>query len=181
MAGTEASTHMPGLRFNARRAAFVGSTLSLAGVGLWQLFHGLASLDNSPEEFHRLGMPLFVGAVVCFVVSVALTRAPRAPSRFSLVLGALAVVCWIAPTPFGITRFFSYVFLAMIAGRHLVGAFAACVDIRVPGNELKPGMIEQRRRQRRAAWFSVSGVITGGASLLLLIKADALGWAAAID
>jgi hypothetical protein len=37
------------------------------------------------------------------------------------------------------------------------------------------------RVKRRAVYLSLFGVITGGASLLLLIKADTLAWAAEID
>ena len=44
-----------------------------------------------------------------------------------------------------------------------------------------PAMVRRGRERRRAAWLSAIGVASGGAGLLLLIKADSLGWASAVD
>lgn len=170
-----------GFRFETRPTTAVLAILALASVGLWLFFGRLASLDNSPEEFQRIGKPLFAGAVACFVACVTAAKLSLPESKAALVLAAMAVVCWIAPTPFGITRLLSYGCIGVLIARHLVVAIASCRC--PPASDLASDPATQRRarEKRRAAWFSVSGAITGGASLLMLIKADALGWAAAID
>lgn len=170
-----------GFRFDPRLAAAVLAVLALAGIGLWGLFRFLASIENSPHEFDLVGPPLFWGGVVGFVASVTMTQLVRVGARFGLVLGALSVVCWIAPTPFGISRLLSYVCIGALAARHLVGAIASCRCVPAPDVAIDHATLRRGRERRRAAWFSVVGVITGGVGLLLLIKADALGWAAAID
>lgn len=179
----EATTHpgSPAFRFDPRLAAGMLVILALAGVGLWFLFRHLASLDNSPEEHQRIGTPLFAGAVACFVGCVTAAKLSLPVSKAALVLAALAVVCWIAPTPFGITRLLSYGCIGVLIARHLVVAIASCRCVPASDVAADPATQRRAREKRRAAWFSVFGAITGGASLLMLIKADALGWAAAID
>ena len=170
-----------GFRSDPRLAAGVLGVLSLSGLGLWQLFRVLSSLDNSPEEFQRVGLPLFWGAVLGFVTTVTMTQLTRVGDRFGLVMGALAVVFYIAPVPFGITRLLTYAFIGALSARHLVASIASCWCVPRPGADNEPAMIRRGRERRRAAWLSVVGAITGGASLLFLIKGDALGWAMAND
>lgn len=181
MTSVQSPADKPAFRFDPRLAAGVLAVLALSGVGLWRLFRFLASIENSSDEFDLLGPPLLWGGVVGFIASVVATQLARAGDRFGLVLGALSVVCWIAPTPFGITRLLSYVCIGALAARHLVGAIASCRCVPLPDVAADPATLRRGRERRRAAWFSVVGVITGGVGLLLLIKADALGWAAAID
>ncbi|MFO0835347.1 MAG: hypothetical protein U0638_10270 [Phycisphaerales bacterium] len=181
MTSVQPPADKPGFRFDPRLAAGVLAVLALCGVGMWFLFRHLASLDNSPAEHQRIGTPLFAGAVACFIGCVASARMSFPGSKAALVLAALAVVCWIAPTPFGITRLLSYVCIGALAARHLVGAIASCRCVPSPDVAADPATLRRGRERRRAAWISVVGVITGGVGLLLLIKADALGWAAAID
>ena len=46
---------------------------------------------------------------------------------------------------------------------------------------VREALIRLQREGRRNGWMCALGVVCGGACLLMLIKADALGWAAAID
>lgn len=181
MSEATARQDKPGFRFESRLTTAVLVILALAGVGLWQLFLVLSSLDNSPEEFQRIGTPLFAGAVACYIVCVTAAKLSLPESKATLVFAALAIGCWIAPVPFGITRLLSYGCIGVLAARQIVVAVASCRCVPAPDVAADPATRCRAREKRRAAWFSVFGAITGGASLLLLIKADALGWAAAID
>ncbi len=171
----------PGFRFNPRAAAGRFGAIALAGVGMWRLFLVLSSLDNSPEEFQRIGTPLFAGAVACFVACVTAAKLTLPESKATLVFAALAVVCWIAPVPFGITRLLSYGCIGMIIARHIVGVLASCFLPQIPDKADDPKLIRLQREGRRNGWMCALGVVCGGVCLLMLIKADALGWAAAID
>lgn len=181
MTSVQSPADKPGFRFDPRLSAGVLAVLAPAGTGLWGLFRFLASIENSPHEFDLVGPPLFWGGVVGFVASVTMTQLVRVGARFGLALGALAVVCWIAPTPYGITRLLSYVCIGALVARHIVVAVASCRCVPLPDADNMPAAQRRGRERRRAAWLSVAGAITGGVGLLLLIKADALGWAAAID
>ena len=175
------TTDNAALRFEPRLAAGLLATLALVGAGLWSLFHWLASIDNTPEEFQRVGTPLVWGAVLGFVTTVAMTQVVRVGARFGLVMGALAIVFYFAPAPFGVTRLLAYAFIGALAARHLVHAITGCWCAPHPESDNMPAMVRRGRERRRAAGLSVLGVASGGASLLLLIKADSLGWASAVD
>ncbi len=181
MTSVQSPADKPSFRFDPRLAAGVLAVLALAGIGLWFLFRHLASLDNSPEEHQRIGTPLFAGAVACFVGCVTTARLTDPGSKATLVFAALAVVCWLAPVPFGLARLVSYGCIGMLTARLFGGVLASCFRLRIPDKAGDPKLIRLNRQSRRSGWMCVLGIVCGGACLLMLIKADALGWAAAID